>query len=315
MTRRATASAPGSCGELAQGMLRGEYFLVSCPIDMRSTASVELAPGGGDIRAPASAPKARRAVALTLAHFGRNDLSARLILQSPLPRGKGMASSTADIAAAIAATAAALSAPMPPALIAQLALRIEPSDGVMLPGIALFDHKRGNLARAIGDPPPMRVLALDFGGGVDTLAFNRVNRDRALKRLQPAFAEALALIKQGIRNASAADIGAGATLSALTNQPLLHKPQLDAALRLAREVGALGVNAAHSGATLGILLPDDPDLAARAETRARQQLRGVQRIHNRRVIGGGVITCAGAAAAQNDPPPTKPNGKASQWQT
>ena len=313
MMRRATASAPGSCGELAQGMLRGEYFLVSCPIDMRSAASVALTPGSGDIRAPASAPKARRAIALTLAHFGISDMDVRLSLQNPLPRGKGMASSTADIAAAIAATAAALSAPMPPALIAQIALRIEPSDGVLLPGIALFDHKRGNLAHTIGDPSPMRVLALDFGGGVDTLAFNRVNRDLALKRLQPAFKEALALIKQGIRSGSPADIGAGATLSALTNQPLLYKPQLDATLRLAREIGGLGVNAAHSGAMLGILLPDDPELAAHAETRARQHLRGVQRIYNRRIIGGGVITCI-AAATQNAPPPSKPNRKATQWQ-
>ena len=311
MIRSATASAPGSCGELAQGMLRGDYFLVSCPIDMRSTASVELAPGSGDIRAPASAPKARRAVALTLAHFGRADLNAHLRLQSPLPRGKGMASSTADVAAAIAATAAALAAPMPPALIAQLALQIEPSDGIMLPGIAVFDHKRGRLARALGDPPPMRVLALDFGGGVDTLAFNRVNRDRALKRLQPAFAEALALIKQGIRSGSPAEVAAGATLSAITNQPLLYKPRLDAALRLSREVSGLGVNAAHSGAALGLLLPDDPDLAAYAETRARHRLRGIKHIHNWRVIGGGVTTCA---AAQNDPPPNKPNRKATQWQ-
>ena len=312
MIRSATASAPGSCGELAQGMLRGDYFLVSCPIDMRSTASVEITPGSGDIRAPAAAPKARRAVALTLAHFCRADIDARLRLQSPLPRGKGMASSTADVAAAIAATAAALDAPMPPALIAQLALRVEPSDGIMLPGIAVFDHKRGKLARALGDPPPMRVLALDFGGGVDTLAFNRVNRDRALKRLQPAFAEALALIKRGIRDGSATEVGAGATLSALANQPLLYKPQLAAALRLAREVNGLGVNAAHSGAALGILLPDDPELAAHAETRARQRLRGIQRIHNRRVIGGGV-TCV-ATAAQNAPPTNRPNRKATQWQ-
>ena len=310
MIRGATASAPGSCGELAQGMLRGDYFLVSCPIDMRATASVELTPGSGDIRAPASAPKARRALALTLAHFGIADLNARLRLQSPLPRGKGMASSTADVAAAIAATAAALDAPMPPALIAQIALQVEPSDGIMLPGVALFDHKRGKLAQTLGDPPPMRVLALDFGGVVDTLAFNRVNRDRALKRLQPAFAEALALIKQGIRAGSAADIGAGATLSALTNQPLLYKPRLDAALRLAAEVNAVGVNAAHSGAALGILLPDDPELAAYAETRARQQLRGVKHIHSRRVIGGG----ATIRAPQNDPPTNKPNRKATQWQ-
>lgn len=291
---KAAARAPGSCGELAQGMLDGDYFLVTCPIDMYADAQVELMQGGGGIDAPADAPKSRRAVALTLAHFGRGDMGARLRLSSPLPRGKGMASSTADVSAAIAATAAALgaSAAMTPTLIAQIALQVEPSDGVMLPHIAVFDHKRGRLAQSLGPPPPMRVVALDFGGGVDTLAFNGVNRDEALKRLQPELAAALALIGRGIRGGSAADVGKGATVSAIANQRILRKPQLDAALRLAKRVGAVGVNAAHSGTMLGVLLHDDAERAAWAERRAQETLSGVRRIYNRRIVSGGVTVQA-----------------------
>ena len=288
---RATARAPGSCGELAQGMLDGGYFLVSCPIDMYSTATVALSPGSGRVDAPVDAPKSRQAVELTLAHFGVHDMDARLSLSSPLPRGKGMASSTADVSAAIAATATALGMEpdMPSTQIAQIALLIEPSDGVMLPGIAILDHKRGSIAKTLGAPPPMRVVVLDFGGGVDTLAFNGVNRDATLKCLQPQFSEALALIEQGVRNGSAADIGAGATRSAVANQQLLYKPQLDAVLQLARDVGAVGVNAAHSGTVLGLLFEDDVALAEYAVSRAWENLFGIQRIMNRRIVGGGVV--------------------------
>ena len=288
---RATARAPGSCGELAQGMLDSGYFLVSCPIDMYSTATVALSPGSGRVDAPVDAPKSRQAVELTLAHFGTRDVDARLSLSSPLPRGKGMASSTADVSAAIAATAHALGAStdMTPATIAKIALKVEPSDGVMLPGIAVLDHRQGSIAKTLGAPPPMRVVVLDFGGGIDTLAFNGVNRDATLKYLQPQFSEALALIEQGVRNGSAADIGAGATRSAVANQHLLYKPQLDAVLQLARDVGAVGVNTAHSGTVLGLLFEDDAALAENAVSQAWENLFGIQRIHNRRIVGGGIV--------------------------
>ena len=290
ITGTAIARAPGSCGELAQGMLDGNYFLVSCPIDMYSTATVEISPGSGHVTAPPDAPKSRRAVELALARSDRRDVDARLTLSSPIPRGKGMASSTADISASIAATVSAVrpGAEISPDEIASIALRIEPSDSVMLPGIALLDHKSGSMMRTLGAPPPMRVVVLDFGGNVDTLAFNGVNRDRALNRLEAQFGEALSLIEAGIRANNPAPIGEGATLSAIANQQLLYKPQLDTVLRLAEEVGAVGVNAAHSGTVLGMLFEDDDSLAENAVSRAWNSLFGIRKIYNRRIVGGGV---------------------------
>lgn len=287
---RGTAWAPGTCGELAQGELDGTIVMVTCPIDMGSTATVELSDGRGSVDGPAHASKARRAVALTLEFLGRRDLDARMSLETSLPRAKGMASSTADVAAAIGATAAALDTPIDPRQQAKLALAVEPSDGVMLPGIALFDHRGGRMARSLGQPPAMRVLALEFADEVDTEAFNAVDRRAKHGSHASQFREALDLITAGLADGDARLIGEGATLSSLANQDLLPKPQLASALDLGRAAGAVGVNVAHSGTVLGLLFAADADRIGWAERRAWSRLPGLVAVHNRRVVGGGVTT-------------------------
>ena len=77
-----------------------------------------------------------------------------------------MGSSSADVTATIAATGLALGVELPPETIASIALSVEPSDGVMFPGIALHDHLEGSLVELLGPPPPMEIVALDFGGTV-----------------------------------------------------------------------------------------------------------------------------------------------------
>ena len=66
--------------------------------------------------------------------------------------------------------------PFSPESIASIALSVEPTDGVMFPGIALFDHRCGSIAESLGAPPPMEVIVIDTGGTVDTLEFNRTDR-------------------------------------------------------------------------------------------------------------------------------------------
>ena len=270
---RGRARAPGTCGELAQGMLGGNHVQVTCPIDMYSTASVELLEGEGKVCGPDDSPKARRAVELALAFLGHSggghtdghaDVDARLHLQSPLPRSKGMGSSTADVAAAVVATAEALSVHVSPDDVARIALKVEPSDGLMLPGIALFDHRDGKVVQLLGPAPAMRILVLDFGGTLPTVSFNAVDRTVALKRLEPRLTEAVALITEGLRAGDVELIGRGATLSTQLHQQVLPKPQLSQVLEFAHRVGAAGVNVAHSGTVLGVLFSDDGSLVDRA---------------------------------------------------
>lgn len=297
-TRRASAYAPGTCGELAQGMLDGILCMVTCPIDMYSVATVELSPiavsSQTEISAPAGSPKAGQAARATLDYLGVAGMDGRLWLDSSLPRGKGMASSTADVAAAIVA-AAAMGRELSPLQVAEIALAVEPSDGVMYPHVAIFDHREGRIARTLGQPPPMRVLILDFGGSVDTLEFNRADRDNVLQRLAPKMAEAVSLIEDGISRGDPLRIGQGATLSARANQQVLFNPDLEQALELSRRVGAVGVNVAHSGAVIGMLFRDDAPAVEKAAALACQQLPGLESALQRRIVGGGVRLRQGAA--------------------
>jgi L-threonine kinase len=293
------ASAPGTCGELVQGLLAGTFFHVTCPVDLYARVEVRLTPCGG-VRGAPDCPKAREAVRRTLAHFGREGPGAELRVDSPLPRGKGMASSTADIVAAVGAAARALGEGVDAGLAARIALAVEPSDGIMFPGIAVFDHRHGKLAEWLGLPPPMAVLALDFGGTVDTLEFNRVDRTRLLEENGPRTARALELVREGIRLGDPRRVGRAATWSAQANQRILFKPQLDAVLDIARARGAAGINVGHSGTVIGVLL-DARRPAAEPAGRILDDLRAAGLAPERhwllRLVSGGFLPASGPPPA------------------
>lgn len=261
--------------------------MVTCPIDLYSTATVLLRKGAGRVGGPSDCPKAARAVTLTLERFGLDGLDASLNIDSPIPRGKGMASSTADVVASVAATAAALGRTPDAELEADIALLVEPSDGTMLPGIALFDHVAGRVRRRLGDPPPIDMLVLEFAPGLDTIAFNAIDRTAALRSRSDSFRESLSLIEAGIASADAELIGRGASLSAMTYQDVLTKPELPQIFALADAAGAVGVNVAHSGTVVGMLFKQDAQRLERAAAQARSQLRDLCKVHHQRLIGGG----------------------------
>ena len=262
--------------------------MVTCPIDMYSVATVEVSRGDGGAYGPENSPKAVQAVEATLDYLKETEIDVRLWLDSCLPRGKGMASSTADVAAAVVATASAVSQELCPNEIAGIALGVEPSDGVMFPHIALFDHREGRIAKTLGQPPPMWVVVLDFGGSVDTLEFNKVNKDNVLRNLEPDMQEAVALIENGIRLADPIRIGQGATRSAIANQQLLFNPHLEAVFELSSRASSVGVNVAHSGAVIGMLFPDDQLVVERAAALARRELPDLKSALCRRIVSGGV---------------------------
>jgi L-threonine kinase len=255
------------------------------------------------VYAPADCPKARRAIELTLAFLCRGEADVTLHLDSPVPRGKGMASSTADVSAAIVATATALGARLSPAEVARLALQVEPSDGLMLPGIALMDHRDGTRMETLGPPPPMRVVVLDLGDAVDTLAFNAMDRRVSLAAEERRFAEALACIREGVRLGDTALVAQGATASASAYARIVPLPHFERALAFGREAGALGVCAAHSGSVAGLLFRDDAEQANAAAARARTRLPELRGLYVHRLTGGGVAPLPRARAAAHAPYP------------
>jgi len=285
---RATVRAPGVCGELAQGMLEQHYFLVTCPIDFFARVQVEVYQDGPGIESPSNCPKAVQALEATLDFLGRKNLSARLTVSNPIPRGKGMGSSSADVAATIAATGLALGRELTPEQVAEIALAVEPTDGIMFPGITLFDHREGHIVESLGPPPPMEIVALDFGGTVDTVEFNRVDRRPLWQSLRTETNEALRLVRAGVKAGDPAMVGRGASISAQASLQVLPKPRLSNVMAFAEEVGAVGVNVAHSGTIIGILLDARPRRGKSTFRQAQRAFPDAEEVHHFRLLGGGL---------------------------
>lgn len=288
----ATVSFPGTCGELVQGTVDGVPFLVSCPIAVYAQTTVAISPTRGPIVAPADAPKAQAAVRAALTACGAGGRSVHLSIASPLPRSKGLGSSTADVGAALVATGLALGHPLAPEALARMATAIEPSDSSLFPGLALFDHLQATLYEPLGPAPNLAILVLDGGGEVDTLEYNRREHREVLRRLAPQHREALEVLRAGLRAGDLAAVGYAATLSALAHQAILPKPALPDAMAVAREVGALGVNVAHSGTVIGILIDACDDLAGLARC-VQERLPALRLLFSTRLVGGGARHHAG----------------------
>ncbi|MDP6227822.1 MAG: GHMP kinase [Dehalococcoidia bacterium] len=288
LTGSATVRAPGVCGELVQGMLGDAHFLVTCPIDLFSEVRVTLHHGGPGVEAPADCPKSAAALTATLAHLGRADLGARLSVRSAIPRSKGMGSSSADVAATIAAAGLALGTKLLPDLVARIAASVEPTDGIMFPGIALMDHREGRILEALGPPPPMEIIALDFGGTVDTVEFNSVDRRSVWRSIGTEVDRALELVKDGLRRGDPGTIGEGATISARASQRVSPKPRMPAVLEFAGAAGAVGVNVGHSGTIIGVLLDAGARQGEAVLQQARQAFPDAKAIHRFRLTGGGL---------------------------
>lgn len=284
----ATVRAPGVCGELAQGVIEGIHFLVTCPVDFYSRVKVDIYADGPGVEAPEDCDKAAAAVRRTLFHLKNAKVRAKLTINNPIPRGKGMASSSADLAAAIAATGLALGEEISPYQIAQIALSIEPTDGIMIPGVALFDHRAGIIRESLGPPPPMEIVALDLGGTVDTVQFNMVDRFQRWQSVDKQTGEALRLLRRGIEEQDPALVGRGASISAEASQTVLAKPRLAEVKEFAESVGAVGVNVGHSGTIMGVLLDARERRGKSTYHKALSAFPDAESVYHFRLLGGGV---------------------------
>ena len=261
-----TVKVPGSCGELIQGYMNGLDFLVTCPIDCYSIVTIEKKAGEGEIlHSLASKEKMIAAIRKTLDFLGvpleSSGYCYQVDLQSHLPVGKGMASSTADMTAAIVAIGLLHGRDLTPEEIAEILLSIEPSDGIFHNGVVAFDHLQGKFYEWIGEAFPVRFLVYDFGGQVDTIAFN-ANPHLQIQNLEkePVISRAYELLKDSFQKKDIVTLGKSVTLSAVENQKILHKPGLTEIIELVIREGAYGINVAHSGTLIGILHDEKTDI-------------------------------------------------------
>lgn len=249
----------GSFGELLQGILPdGSKFLINLPIATYSRATVTLRPWAycaeADIAYAESYRqhgKAHRAVRVALG--SSHDYG--LTVDSDLPRGKGLSSSTADCVAALRAVWAALGEPeYSKPHISEWLHRIEPHDGLHYDGICVYLHEAGKCIASYPWVPEWSILGVDSGGTVDTVEFNarpRVWRDSYKGYWEILLSKAMAALEKRDES-TLANIASDSTNIWQLTHPKSHYPQV---LNLAYETEALGVVNCHSGTYLGLIYP------------------------------------------------------------
>jgi L-threonine kinase len=249
------ARCPASCGELIQGWISGSEKLISCPIDWYSEVSISQRKMDTNER-----PNMRKALIKTLEHLGvETELSQELYisLKSTVPVAKGMASSTADIAATIAATARWLNKPLTVKEISDLCISIEPTDSTFFSQLTLYDHLKGLHHQPLGNAPSIDILILEPLSVLTTASYRRKHHQSKLKDASKTLEKASKKIEEGCQKQSPRLIGEATTLSAIENQKILPKPGFNKLLHLLDKSDLYGINVAHSGTVMGLLMNRD----------------------------------------------------------
>lgn len=276
-------------GELLQGVFEGHdgrlhRGLITLPLAAQQS-TVTFWPGeNGVIRTrPANRRKAARAAVLTLEYLGFPSAGGDLTIESDIPVGHGYGSSTADVIAAIRATAAAAGATLRRSTVCRLAVAAEGASDAIAYGdqAVLFAHREGRVIEHFGgEHPPLLVVGFRTGRArpIDTLSLPRARYDG--QEIEQ-FRVLRGLAYQAVRQQDPRLIGRVATASARISQHHLAKPRFEAVVGLAEAHGACGVQVAHSGTLMGVLFDADEcgvasRAAALAGTLGQARFRGIR---------------------------------------
>ncbi len=261
-------------GEIVQGLFYSgdgvlEHGLVTLPCTLFSTrARFRPLPSGSLTVEPADRLRALSAARLTLDALGRTGWGGTLQIVSNVPLRWGCGSSTTDVLATIRAVADVFDTPLQPEWIARLSVASEFASDSLMYGpqrAVLFAQRRGNVLADLGGPLP----------AVTTLGFNTEN-DRGVETLSlppmpysawevEAFQPMLGLLRRAVEQQDASLLGRVATASTVITQRHRPKRFVPQILRLAEDVGAAGVQVAHSGTVAGLLFASGDAVVARIE--------------------------------------------------
>ncbi len=254
--KRIQVKVPGSCGELIQGFYGRSESLVSYAIDCYTTVTIEPAKNY-ELKINHYNEKALIALKKACDHFNVDIGKIHIKIESEIPIGKGMASSTADIVGVLVAVASYANKDVDPVWLGQVAASIEPTDNIMFENWILFDHLNGEVVESLEWIDGLKVIVLEMDQTIDTKKLRETGAfDKSTK---PKPSRALDLLRGAIKNRDLALLGKAMNLSALENQSVLHKPYLDLIIELATECGMIGVNTSHSGTVLGVVFTADQD--------------------------------------------------------
>lgn len=262
---------PASCGEFVQGVLDNEEYLSSYAINLFSVATLEE----GKEVIHTGPTKSRKAMELVFEKFNipvEESKKISLNINSQIPIGKGMASSTADIGATIKATLSMLGKSLTGEEISKLAVKIEATDSLLLNRHSIFNPLTADIKKYMGGIENAKVVILEPDDILDTKSIRMTPNYRMYKmQNKEIIKESFSLLDEGLARNDLSLVGKACTYSSLANENIHKKPFLKEIIEVSNKFECYGVNIAHSGTVIGILMDKEMD-----DKRIIQYLRDVE---------------------------------------
>jgi len=251
----AIAQAPATCGELIQGIKDDGPFLVNAPIPLFSIVRASITSKlGVRVIHLGIYTKIIRAIEFLLIDLElTNRVGVELQVLTHIPRGKGLASSTSEISAALGATLKALNLKKDPSYIAHIIHQVEANDAVYYPFISMVNQDTGLLYASYIAQIPLGFLLMDTGGEVLTDEISRKDELQYKKNHEGFYKRAIDVLPEAFEQKDLNKLSELFTKSAKINQGYHKKEIFDDVLKVALSEGALGVNCAHTGTLLGVM--------------------------------------------------------------
>lgn len=245
MSRSHWYSCPGSCGELFQGVKDGQEFLLTYGINRKSYARL--------IREEEETEFAiGEKVNKVLEQLAPLKDGWKLEKKSTLPIGKGMSSSTADMLVGLQALAVFQNRYLTAEELTTFCCQIEPTDSIAFSDWTVINPLTGQILFQTDWKPEIYVYILEPRKTEWTVDLARMTECPSYP-IQTSHT-LLDNFKEACRSKNEVLLGQIATTSALLNNTRLPKPYLADIITLVNQLGLLGVNVAHSGTVVGILM-------------------------------------------------------------
>jgi L-threonine kinase len=253
----------GKVGEWLQGVDREGvpvvYALTVASSPFRTLTSVEPARSlvvTINPDAPTESAKVQKAIKELAISYGlKADCTYRVTITGSPPRGKGLGSSSIDIASVLLAINELHGWEISTEELFKLMCRVERSDYLFNPELIVAANPRDGSYAIVAPAPKCLVLAWDTDPGrvIDTESVPHL--DLARRSFNEEYRELSSLIESGVTE----NLLHAATRSAELNNRILPKFGFSAARKLVLELQNAGLIAAHTGTILGFALPQPVD--------------------------------------------------------
>ncbi|MCT4593023.1 MAG: cobalamin biosynthesis protein [Anaeromicrobium sp.] len=250
------ALCPASCGELIQGIIGDGEKLISYGVELYT--HIKLKEEIKKVRHE-SLNKCYRALEKTLDYFNEDKSileNINVYKESQIPIGKGMASSTADMAAAVVALSSMINKEITEEELAQICVCVEPTDSTIFKELTLFDHLNGRKIKNFSWIPNVSVLILEPSHILETQKFRKLDYNYLRNKNKGKIEKAYDTFIKAYENKDIYLLGKASEYSALANEIILKKNKLNEIIDLSTKFGCAGVNIAHSGTVVGVLYED-----------------------------------------------------------